>query len=1643
MLLNIQLLKAEYLHIVNADYSQFPLAKIEFFAIDNSGLNTSDFQSSALNIYENRTLVNIENINISSEQSKIPLSVIFLIDNSLSMQGNQYGIAIRSAELFMEYIKDVEFEAALLGFNSNISVIQDLTDNSENFFANSENAVFKESADFNNAFLNPDFSVFDVLKDAKYKPIIILITNNNFTANENLIIAEAVKSNTQIYTLSLNNQTSPSLKNISSISGGKFFEYLSGSEEVLSSISAVYNYANNSKPHSATWLSPICENNRHIEITLNDYLPSSLLSFTPNQLITNLSVQPAYTHDFGIVEGGSNESVSFEIRAINHDIIINSVSSSNGLFQIVNPVSNYLLAVGDTYTMNISFSVSNSKRQFGEIYINSGACLNNTIYLVANSENVNDNNDLKIVYPNGSESFVSQSSQSIEWEGVLPTDNVVLDFSTDAGQSWINVQDSSSGLSTRWFIPNVVSDKCLMRVRHISKFITDDRITILQGHIGDVRQVLWDSESQKLLSYAKDNAIIIWDYNTAQLDLTVRTEESEIYSLSFSPDSRFLSYTKSDSSAIIYDLVSLQIRGEIKQANEKFIKADWTKSGSHILLLSTTGKVYIYNSESFSLYKVVTVSENPITDMQFSTNGLYVAFADESGYIMLWKTADFNFLRSFRNSIQKINSISWNPASTSIAVASQSPEIKIWDALQGNQITSFTNSNTNQKIVRWSPAGKYIATAAQDSIVKLFSPATGSNFYEYPYHKSQVTAVNFNSTGDLIASADQNGAIHIWSPADVPFINKVLQEDISDDFWSIVNPQLTFNSIDFGTTRVNQPKDSLIAPFVINTSSATITIDTITITGLGASVFSIKHPRYPLSITPDEILNLQIRLLGSEAGMYNGEINIFAHLRRIRIPILGSINNDMLSLSANFIDFGSLPIGLTKDTVLTITNKSSQTITIDNISAKGPDIEQFRVIHDFPFQLGAGASEEINLQLNGINAGRTSTTFEIKYNNLPNAYYTSSLALILEPPDINLPSEIDFHIELCNNSPLRRLITLENKNDYPIKINSIVLNDIDISAFAISTSNLPQTLEPSDELTFSIDFFTSLLIQQVNIIEVEISYFNSVIVKLQSSLTGTRDILKYEFDKDILTFNVDEVNTPQTLPVEIFNTGNHSLTLSVPTATALFKCEEQQAIEIPAGSSKVVDITFLGSPSEGTFNHTFEFTDNCSSIYSLILSAQVGTSRAIIDTDVLFIFDEVVCPKSFIDTTITISNTGINDLIISKFEITGENSESFLILLNEEIVIESSTSFNLPIRFQPQNIGINSAELLIYSNAFNSTDGINSVELLGEYLSSDISVEQYVIVMDNILINFTSSYELDITNTGNLAGNYTIMGGDANFSISPAQYSNIQPQAQFKAEIIFNGVSQEGTYSTILIISDECGTVREIDATAIVGGYAHSGLRAGNISAKPGDTVFVPIYLYSPQDIALPQVASYSTTLKYNATLLVPLPPTPIGQYINGYREIDLLNIPANQTAGILAEYKFLATLGNSASAELLLENSYANDNPEIYVESTAGLFNLDELCEEGETRLIDNSGIIRLYSAEPNPADEETIIRYSLIENGTYTLSLYDNNSRLVEVISSGEKNAGDYDITLNTKALSIGIYYYVLQTPSHYLMRKLTIIR
>lgn len=230
------------------------------------------------------------------------------------------------------------------------------------------------------------------------------------------------------------------------------------------------------------------------------------------------------------------------------------------------------------------------------------------------------------------------------------------------------------------------------------------------------------------------------------------------------------------------------------------------------------------------------------------------------------------------------------------------------------------------------------------------------------------------------------------------------------------------------------------------------------------------------------------------------------------------------------------------------------------------------------------------------------------------------------------------------------------------------------------------------------------------------------------------------------------------------------------------------------------------------------------------------------------------------------------------------------------------------------------------------------------------------------------------------------------------------------------------------------------------------------VSGALGDKVSVPISIgedFSTNYRSITyylQSVSFALTLKYNPNALKY---ESIDQSLS--KKIDIIYAPGNLTLqfkqldsvkkGELAKVNFTIAVPDSAISSMYIE-------PIIVTTDSLPFVNIIPLLENATCIITPKCGLHTLsfdtdlptlMQHVPNPAMNNTEIRFVLNEKVAYTLSLYGSDGSFIKTISSSTSTVekGEYSQLLDVSGLSSGTYFYVLEAGHYRATRKLEVIK
>ena len=153
---------------------------------------------------------------------------------------------------------------------------------------------------------------------------------------------------------------------------------------------------------------------------------------------------------------------------------------------------------------------------------------------------------------------------------------------------------------------------------------------------------------------------------------------------------------------------------------------------------------------------------------------------------------------------------------------------------------------------------------------------------------------------------------------------------------------------------------------------------------------------------------------------------------------------------------------------------------------------------------------------------------------------------------------------------------------------------------------------------------------------------------------------------------------------------------------------------------------------------------------------------------------------------------------------------------------------------------------------------------------------------------------------------------------------------------------------------------------------------------------------------------------------------------------------------GIWEKIGFIKGFGTTYESHIYKEtNDVSNliENQVAFVDYRLKIMDIDGKSNYSDSRRVllskNEEFGVTLSQNIPNPFNKESVIEYSVKNEGRVALDIYDMQGKFVSNLANGVKLQGKYKVTLNSDGLNSGMYYYRLNVNGKILMKSLAITK
>lgn len=514
-----------------------------------------------------------------------------------------------------------------------------------------------------------------------------------------------------------------------------------------------------------------------------------------------------------------------------------------------------------------------------------------------------------------------------------------------------------------------------------------------------------------------------------------------------------------------------------------------------------------------------------------------------------------------------------------------------------------------------------------------------------------------------------------------------------------------------------------------------------------------------------------------------------------------------------------------------------------------------------------------------------------------------------------------------------------------------------------------------------------------------------------------------------------------TQPLGVTNTGMVPMRFATPIVRGRFSIDSVSPNPLAAGGTGTAYVRFAGD-TVGFYKETFRITDSCGNTHTLDVTVEVAP---VVPAHLQTLQSVDISEQCYtaIDTTVLITNTGAEDLDISRIYLRGANADEFAILTDTAMVLIPDGTHLVLVRHTSKGVtGLRTAELVMVSNTDSMVNKETVVNLRVMKDSVDVRWEFNQLHLGIVDRNTQARGTIQITNYGTmpqtvslpLAGKYAVIDSIVPYPILPGSTS--------VAYVTLNIPDSVGAIKETLTFMNPCVRAVQLEVAAQIRGNAE--LTTPDTTVMIGDEFLLPILLSDPRGVKLSGVESIRIDLRWNVTMMQLLGvenATLQSTAEDGiWRTCRIVTNPINGTDKAIATLKMQAALGNDTVCTVEFRDIY-NSRGITDLIGRGGRVTIGGHCHDGDTRLMDRSAPTAVRAVYPNPASDDVTLAFTTAERAPVSVILVDVLGRTHRVVYQGMPPAEEWTVTVPVADIPSGVYQVVLQTQTQRRSHRLEI--
>lgn len=972
LIFNIQLFSQTGLFVTNKDYSNYPEVTFDYYIFKNSINQNSILTKNDIIILNNEINISDKSIVCTANNQVKNNSVIISVDLAINNKFSDFDSVVSASKLL--YLNNVKNEFAISSYS---------TVNHLNFNFNQSHSSFEielnKLKNTNKSIIDSVFysypigvkTIFESANKENSKSIVIYTDKNTSISKQ--LLDRLKNENINLYLVLLNNTALPEISNYFKANDGFYlFENVNKANLKLVTLAVKESIDGNQACSISFNAIQDCDTNIRVNLSVPSVAANDNYEFIINSdLLPRLELTPSF-YGFSSVLPGTKKIADIVISPVNSDITVDSIyfeDTKNGVFKILSGqiTSSQTLTLGSNWPIKIEYAPADSNIVFTKLVIRSNACLNEEVLITGGYPNTPPKvKNIEIVSPNDcGEKLIVGDTYNVSWTGLLPSDVIQLEYSTDNGVKWDTLATNVTDLNHDWLVPDLESDFCL--VRGIQLWPNNIGRTLDLLHPKAVNTAFFDHvDGSKAVTACEDGIIRLWNTNTGKLIRTYVAHTKTVNYAIFSPNDGKIVSASDDKNIMIWDvndgITPLHI---IRDHKDVIRTVNFSPDGKKIISVDKSGVCLISDvSTGIVEYSFSPDGNKPLWFGNFHPSGNYYLTGGNGGSVKVWNVSDNKLFKEF-DITGWVNQFALNKDGSRILIVDiLNKEATVWDFNTEAELFKLkhnyqTNLPLNSGSFNEIGNKEYMLTSGDDNTAIMWD-SNGDSVNVFREHSNSVRTAMFNFDGQRVITSSWDNTAKVWN-----LNERDLQMDTSDCAFTITKLKYDKNNLKFPDTYLGDYKDTILSDAIINLNNFQFPIRNAFLRGANKDEFTIFNELNNLKIDTlvgNNSVDISIRFNPKAIGLRKTELVLDIPGNEVVIDLQGLCTKKDLEIVTSSIVFDKVDIGDFRDKIVDIAvrNNSNKDLVIDSIYIDRPRDNDYSLILDTDFSV-LKVGKEINL----------------------------------------------------------------------------------------------------------------------------------------------------------------------------------------------------------------------------------------------------------------------------------------------------------------------------------------------------------------------------------------------------------------------------------------------------------------------------------------------------------------------------------------------------------------------------------------------------------------------------------------------------------------------------------------------------------